>query len=327
MKITPRTIVITGVVLLVGWIGYRMANAALFGPRSERLATYHAQLEQVNTIPDRQRELIILEERIGGFVDRTLGDSVERVEHRMRTRLNRIGEFHQVRDLSVTTPTSRGISSPARTRINPRNPQRGEPDFVEVDAMVRCDGELEQILRFVHDIDREPWLKRIDQMTLDPREEGTRISLTLRLTTMFLPGRMPSEEAMAEQTRDPATFGPYETIAKANPFRIPPPPPPPDPPRERPQTREPDPPPPPPPPPPFPYGDWRLTAIMQGTDGREIWLNNVRNNNARILRLGDTLGEAELVEIRDEYTVFRLGDDRFQISVGATLADRGPLSR
>jgi len=273
---------------------------------------------------DLRRERPAVTEALNAFGAKTLGSTVPEVDSALRSRLNRIGELEGLANLTVGTSGASARPSPAANRFTRSGDQRAlreEIDLVEVGGWISGRGTLEQALRTMLRIESEPWLKRIDSVRLDAGASGDtdRITLTVRLTTILVPGRAPidppAEIASAEVARVAA-------ILDRSPFRMPPPPPAPEPPRQRP-TR----PPPPPPPPPFPYGDWVLTGIAVGPAGPEAWLHNRRSGERRILTPGEGLDEMVLAVTASDAAEFAVGDTRVRVSIGHALNDRTPVSQ
>jgi len=78
-------------------------------------------------------------------------------------------------------------ASPARTLFkgNAQRTLRDEVDFVELPAVVSGQGNYEQALRLISSIENEPWIKRIDSIKMDPKDNGGKFDFSLRLTTLF----------------------------------------------------------------------------------------------------------------------------------------------
>jgi len=307
------------------WLGLQWGEGALDGRGREvdrQIETYRSAIETGRRQrPERTRVNADLDR----MAARTLGNSLEQVDSAVRARLNRIGEEVGLEALVVSTgaPVTRG--TPARsefTRAANQRALRDEIDFVEVPASLAGQGSLETLLRAVHEIEGAAWLKRIDSMRIDLGNDPARMRLDLRLTTLFLPGATVPEDLEVEPGPE-RPFDRYASLLAANPFLLPPPPPPPEPPQR--PRRRPDPPPPPPPPAGFPYGEWMLTGVIEGPIGGEAWLAHRSNRERVALRPEERLGDAELVVIRADRVEFRLGEERFAVLVGGTLAERTPL--
>lgn len=322
-----RALIIKGAVaaVAVGLLARTAANSLYFNERTDLLTQIQQRERVLEQFSRERRDLRAMRARLQEIADGSLGGSAEVVDAALRERLNRIVEEIGLASTSVTTgqPVTRG--SPAARRMG-RNPARGTADFLEMDGTVTGDGSLEQALRLVHRIEAEPWHKRVNSVSLNPSADGSRVKVSVRLTTMFLPGRQPSPNAGSAvlASYDAASFDRYARFAAMQPFQVPPPP-------VR-VTEAPPPPPPPTPPaevkpPPFPYGKWALTAVTESSRGPEAWLLNRESGESVTLALGGKLNEAELLAVRGDQAEFRIGESRFLIAVGTTLRDRQPVGR
>ena len=304
---------------LLGWAGVSLAHGGRIESLETRIQRHRSFLAEAAGDLDRRIEV---RDSIDAFTDRTLGGDREAVDHALRTRLNRLGEIIELDDLLVDTLRATRQGTPAARQLDGRGQSglrkelRDRPDFVEVEAIVSGEGTLEQALRLVHRLEAEPWPKRIDRVHLDPDDNGERVSISVRLATLFVPGATPGAPPPALSRNDPPGFNEYAALAAMNPFRLPPPPPEPEP--------EPEPEPP-PVKPEFPYGEWGITGIVDGPDGGEVWLTNRRTGDARRLSVGDRLHEAVLVAAKGDRAEFGIGEERFDVAVGQTLRERIPI--
>lgn len=312
--------------LAITGAGYQLAFKPLYlAPRTalrsdiEDGRAYVRQVdEHLHGQPDGGRAALNAE--LDGYIDRTLGDSLEIVDHALRSRLNRIGEGVGLAGLTVSTGRTAALASPARQRYRNSGADRAlreRVDFVEVEGSVGGEGTFEQALRLLHTIQREPWLKRIYSVRLDPRDNGARFTMTVRLVTLYVPGRAPHPDAdLSAGVEDVPPFEAFTQLAAANPFHVPPPPAPP--PRdEDPAPDTPDP----PKPPPFPYQDWRLTGIVDGPLGVEVWLVNRNSGESRRLVIGDKVHEVVLLDAEGDEAEFARESSHFRIVVGQSLRD------
>lgn len=308
------------VLLGVGFGGWLFGSGRFGGALDALLERRLTYVNAMQTVRDQRATRPELEAREGELVDRTLGASLESVDSRLRERLYALGSASGLADLSVVTSgtASARRGTPARTEFSRRGRERSlrdEIDFVEVGATVSGSGTLEQCLRLLASIDADPWLKRISQLQLKPDDNGARVRLTLRLVTLYLPGREPGEP--------PAPGAPdlarVTALSDPNPFRVPPPPPPPvapTPPPPRPVVQTP---PPPPPPPAFPYDRWVLTGVADGPLGPEAWLRNPHDDGRMVLRPGGVIGKAVLRGISGDEAQFELDEQTFSVRIGRSL--------
>ncbi|MHC4448256.1 MAG: hypothetical protein ACYSXF_10830, partial [Planctomycetota bacterium] len=198
---------------------------------------------------------------------------------------------------------------------------REEIDFVEVQGWISGWGSLEQVVGLIHRIEAERWLKYIDQVKLDPKENGQRVDVTVRLRTLFLPGRAPSEASLASSDTEvaaaAATPERYAALIKANPFAVPPPKPTAPPPVAARKA---------PGPPSFPYGQWVLTGVAESDGIGEIWLLNPKSGESRRLAVGESLHELVLAAAEGDRAEFQIAQERFSVAVGQNLLQRTSVS-
>ena len=316
----PITAVLAG--LLALWLLWSTVQVLYAGPRAtlteklktatDRVDAYRRQLDDGPRVRDEMQ----------AFVDRTLGGDVESVDHRLRTRLNRIVEAVAIGKPTVGTGNATKRGSPARTAF-PRSGSwkrlRDEVDFVELEAWVAGEGGLDAVVHLVDRIDAEPWIKHIDHVKIDPKDNGDHFSVTVRLTTLFLPGRLPADVETPEY--DNTRLARYSELVDANLFRVPPPVVAKAPPAKAPPKTAKKP----PPKRTFPWHEWAVTGVAEGPDGPEVWLRRRTSGEARLLVVGGRFESAELVAAAGEWAEFQLDEERFRVRLGRTLKDRSPL--
>lgn len=318
-----KPILIAIAALFVAGVGYWAMDRWYLAPRGALAKQINDLNGDIARERQAQRDHTKVSNDLQGFVDRTLGANLETVDHRLRTRLNRLCEQSKLQGVSVGANGAAGGKpwlSPARTlamfRRASQKSLRDEIDFVEVEGWISGVGALEDVVRLISAIESEPWIKRIDQVTLTPRDNGARMTLSLRLTTLFVPGRDPRGEQ--PQPAVALADAKYASLVSSNPFRVPPPP--------KPAPPAPPPMPPgPPPPPPFPFNEWAVTGVAMGPSGPEAWLLHKPNGETRVLAVGQALDAAVFAGVvRGEVAEFTIGQDRFTVAVGATMDQRGP---
>ncbi len=307
-----RIVLFVGVLALLGWLGYLVAQSLYFEEKVDlvsKISSYRSFLKDAKAESRRRREL---DADFQEIVNRTLGADLETVDHQLRTRLNRIGEELGISGLTVGTGQARKLQSPARNEFSRRRQPdlRNEIDFVELEGWISGEATFESALRLVHRIDAEPWLKHVDQVRLQPKDNGDRFGVTVRLTTLFLPKQVPSEPMLAAY--DASAFDPYLALTRSNLFRVPP----------QGQTSG----------SPTPSAvvatsqdQWTLTGVASGPDGFEVWLLNPQTGESRRLTVGETLRDLVLVGAVGETAEFRRDQQRFTVSVGQRLSQRSPI--
>ena len=234
-----------------------------------------------------------------GFADRTLGGDLESVDHELRTRLNRMGEELGLEGLSVGTGRVRQVESPGRSRFADKG-LRDEIDFVEVEGWISGVAALDAALHLLHRVDAEPWIKRVQEVRFQPRDNGQRFTVTLRLVTLFLPGRAP---AAVPPRGDPGGFEPYQVLAARNPFRVP-------------DASA-------PPVAPSPMAElsrWMLTGVASGPDSTEVWLLNRESKESRRLAVGEHIEQLVLLGAAGEVADFDMAGQHLHVPVGSPLS-------
>ncbi len=312
-----RIILVLTVISAVGWLGWRSVRGGYLSKRADLQQQIVSITGDVDRYRAAVREHTRIQDELRHYVDRTLGADLETVDHQLRSRLNRIGEVLGLEALSVGTGRTRQLASPARSQFSRRQSElRDELDFVEVEAWISGQGDFDQALRLVGGVAAEPWLKRLGQVRLQPKDNGQRFAITVRLVTLFLPGRSPSG-TLDGPGANPVSLEGYEQLAARNPFHVPSPPPPGPPPAQAAVARA---------RPSFPFGKWFLTGVASGPGDIEVWLLNRESGESRRLAVGDALENMMLTAARGDAAEFRLGETRFRVVVGRPLSDRVPVA-
>ena len=314
------TIATVGLVLAgAGVVGWAIGSGRLGGLRGSvetQIATYRNVLTTVRGEREQRPEL---DRRLSAIVDRSLGSELEAVDSDLRRRLAGLAEASGLRDASVSTLGASVVATPAArefARSGSERAFREEPDFAVLSANVSGRGPLEAVIRFLHELDAAVWVKRVEHVRFDPDAEGRIVSLSARVSTLFVPGADPGD-AFAGATPAPMhAIGRYESMIAANPFafeiEVPEP------------VAVPAPVKPPPPPRVDPRSQWMLTGVVEGPDGTEAWVRNVRSNETFELLVGGSRRLDRQVELRLEWAEgdiagFRVGDETFRILIGSTL--------
>lgn len=319
---------LVGVALLTvfGWLGLQSFGSRYLDERRTlkgKIEELDSDLKRFSAAADDHPRVI---QAITGYADRTLGGDRETVDHRLRSRLNRIGEEIGLSAVTVGTGRVKSLQTPARSefRHRARRALGEEIDAVEVEGWISGRGAFEQALRLIYMIREEPWLKRVTHVRLQPTDGGKRFAVTLRLTTLFLPDQEP--QAPLEATDDPAAdegavavvggFETYRSLIARDPFRLPSAAPTPEP-KPKPKPVQPASAQPP------SYSGWVLTGVAEGPGGAEVWLLRADSGESRRLGVGETFQGLVLVGASGEVAEFRLGETRFSVTIGQRLAPPG----
>lgn len=312
-----KAIVLGGVgaaTVLAGVLGYLGASGRLTAARATQLEAIDVFVPYLERVRAEREQRPALDGKLRAVADRTLGPSAESVDSGLRGRLNRIGEELRLADLAVSTDAEKErVPTPARGEFTVAERKlRDEPDFVEVRGMISGEGTLDQAMRLLHRLEVEPWIKRIDQVRLDPSKTGERVRVLVRLSTLFMEGvsgrpvPTPGAEAMA-------TFAKYSSFAQRNPFRLPPPPVAP-PPAVVQKTA--------PPPAGFPWHQWKVTGRLDGPLGVEAHLRNTTTNATMTLTPGAKIADAEFVRFDADAAVFKVAEAIVLVDLGTTMDQR-----
>ena len=300
-------------IVLVTFLGWGMGSG-LFGAerdRVERQTETYANF--LYTVRDNREARPELDERISVVLDRSLGADRETVDSVLREKLARLAARSGLRSPSVTTLPVVVRESPAKStfrRSGAHRPFREEPDFVELRAGIGAVGKLENVVGFMHALDAAPWLKRITSVRIDPEGDGRRLRLTLRLTTLYVPGQGPGESADQLEPSPRHDIERYAAMIATNPFALP---------RASKPDRNVTEPTPAPEVARNPRAEWRLTGIVEGPDGIEAWLVNLLDQRAIEIRVGDALAGVAFHAAEGDVATFAEGEETYRVLVGSTL--------
>ncbi len=328
-----RTIWIVGglaVVLAGGWWAWSWYAKERKTLDSE-LARYESGLEM------REVELLDLGKVKKSFEELaaiSLGSTEEEANAAIRRALNEMASFVGLRKAAVSTSSARAVPNPAakaRLREYGARAERERPDFFSISATLTGEGSLDQAVRMVALLEEQQWVCRVDGLGMRAfGKEREGIDLSVTVTGMFLPGR---KVVLGAETAgriwlpiDEAAIDPWRAIVSKNIFREPPPPPPPPAaPQAQPAAVVQAPPSPPAPPQPS-LGDWRVSAVVQGRGGPELWLINEKTQETKMLGVGAQVLDAVFITGSGESARIKIGQETFEVQLGSTLADRKPVS-
>ena len=327
-----------GAALVAGTLGWLVHSGRVTSLSGFDRAAVNADIERstdfLRSVRAEREKRAELDKRLAAAVNRTLGERTDAVDTALRARLNRIAEETGVRDLMVATNAAVERKSPARqemVRLGLTRAQRDEPDFVELRATLAGEGAADQVLRLVHRIAVDPMLKRVEALRLDPVKDGSRIRVTIRLSTVFVPGSEPAALPGAPSAEAIASFSKYASLAARNPFRVPAPT------AGAAQVAAAS------PAPaagseataapaaaapadvgvgPFPYGQWLLTGVVDGPAGTEAYFRNAATGEARVLRVNESIAEFAFVGLDADAARIAAGGATYKVRVGDSLEAR-----
>ncbi len=322
MNTRMRNILLIVVASVIGlWVVTSISRSTFFTPRAEKLQRIDDLTERITARTGINP--MVMRRQLQGFSDQTLGSDRETADHELRTHLNRLAEQLGLSGASVSTAGASAKLSPARNKFQRRGVQRELReliDLVEIEGWINAEGTIQQAVALLDALATEPWLKRIDQVKLTAKDGGTRCGISVRLTTLILPGYRPASE-LDVQPYESQRLARFASIVDTNPFALPKPEP------AAPVQVAENPEPAPKPKPEFPYSNWALTGTAAGPDGVEAWLHQQATGETLRLLVGDSIGKAVLLAAEGENARFELNQQQFLVSIGTTLNDRVPVQR
>ena len=144
--------IIAGVLALglVMVLGYKALSTRYLQPRAALIAQISDARNRLESQREARQDAPRVAAQIKHIVDRTLGGDVETVDHRLRTRLNRLAERVGIDGTSNTGASARRLS-PGRGdyRGAANRGLRDEIDFIELSGFVAGQGTFEQALALV----------------------------------------------------------------------------------------------------------------------------------------------------------------------------------
>lgn len=315
----PALMLVATVALLGGaWYGYRVMfadeRAALIAETArfrKNAASYEKELGRQKAVRDR----------LGVIAQTTLGKQFDRVDHRLRSGLSRVGQDAGLTEVVVSSSPPKDERNPAAVvRDLDRATQeriKKMPNFSVVRAQVKGTGTLPQVLQALAMYDCQSWIHRVDALSIRPiGRERDKFEIKLDVATIWMP------DLSVDDPNDPPIVAPGESgidaiasITGKNVFRL---------------TTDPKPAPAlpvaaqaaPPKAPPVAWGDWKLTGIVSGRRGLEALLVNTRDGERRALAPGAGVLGATLVSGAGEEAIFEVEGAMWTVRTGATLADR-----
>lgn len=312
-----------GTLMMSGLLGWSVGGGRLDGSREALDDDIAKYVRVMNGVRDERARRPELDARLSTLLDRTLGADLEYVDSRVRGLLAELLESAGLKDATISTTGGTLVETPAKrefSRSPSARPYRDEPDFVLVGASASGRGSIAQVVEFLHGLDAAGWIKRIDSVRLDPDPSGRRISCSVRITTVFVPGVEPAGDRPATRPGI-RPLGRYAGMVAANPFAL---------------AEKPEPPkvarptkPPAPVAPSDPLAGWILTGLVEGAPGKEAWCRHLPSGRTATLLPGvatdlDRRVMVTLVDINGDIATIRLGEESWTVLVGSPLSRPAP---
>ncbi|MFI4898228.1 MAG: hypothetical protein ACIARR_10420 [Phycisphaerales bacterium JB059] len=312
---------VAGALVAIGIV----VQLAILGPVSEKQ-------EQIARARSVARQLGVQVEAMAGARDRLraigttmLAGERDLLEHRLRAGLSELATEAGLAEVVVTSTPPRGVENPAaRVRMTGgfaqlRQRLRSRPDFYVVRGRVQGVGTLEAALRALASLEAQAWVHRVEGVTMRPAGQGReRVEFKADYAVAMAPDLAPREATAETPERDPIgeeTGAVIAAMGRRGLFRAPPPAPEPKPVVAKAPAPKPAPP---------AYQDWRLAGVMGGSRNEAV-LVHARNGRSRVLGAGDSVLGAVFEGGEGERAVFRIGDARYEVFLGKSLADRREL--
>lgn len=316
-----------GVVAVLGVSSY-LYQTRYAAPRAELVAS----IESTRASNDRAEEGLAvrhtIRRRLKTLTASMLGGTGSVVEHELRSAVRLTVEAQGLGGVLINTTKPRVPANPyTKTRRGTNRSLsrmlRDQRDFAVIRGSLSGHGSLEQVLATIAAVDIQPWIQRIESLSIKPVNDQRRdFELRLGFASMYVPDLAPdSGVGLAIMPLDGGQEARWSAIASKHVFRYDPPPPAPPPPVV--VVAQPDPPPSAPPPP--AYHEWTVTGVVESARGAEVWLVNMRTNERRALTPGAGVLGATLVSASGESAVFEINGEQFTFQTGQTLANRRPV--
>jgi len=323
-------LVIAALVAVGAWWGIQKAY---LGPRrliEADIQTARSAIANLKTQLGEERDVA---RRRSAAAAGLLGSELDVVSARFRDGLTRVGstagldkvivEHGQPMEVMSPVLDAKGVSTDLKRAL------RRQPDFQVLRGSIRGTGTLEQAVAAIGMLQDQPWVHRIDAFSLRPiGKERNQFDLRVDVATLYAPTLAPKADQGAPQLTPASTEheSTWRAIASRNLFRAP---------TGRPgdgapavtiaaapsgETSAPA-----PGPRAFaPYEDWRLAGVASGRGGLSALFVNLRTGDRLTVLRGGQVLDAVLIDGSGELAVVEIAGERFDVSVGSTLAARKP---
>jgi hypothetical protein len=318
-----RPVALAGAVLVVAVAGYLKAYA---WPRDALLAEIERQRSANAAYEAALNDYPRVKAGLKNMAAQTLGAQADEADARFRTLLGNIASSACGLTVVVNTVAPEKVSNPAGPKIKTPSSVKGElaktPDFTVIRGELKGEGSLDQVMRTVAMVQKQPWVSRTESLTIAPLDkERQRFALTLGVATILMPDLAPKPSPEPKiRPLEPEATGAWAGIVAKNMFREPPM-----------KVAKADPPPAPPAPPPAPvppaWGEWKVTAVVETRRRVEAWVVNVKSGGSAVLNVGSTILGATFLGGSRESAVFEIGGQRYEVQIGQTLEQRSPVSK
>jgi hypothetical protein len=327
MTRSPQRLVgMAAALVAVLWIGYGIVGRFYLKPVG-KMDDEIARLEGISKRLNREMDnWIPVKKKLDAFGATLLSKEFDQTEHRLRTTLQEIGLKAGLGEVRVSSSPPKAVRTPlAEARLRGRMLRKlsDARDFAVIRGSFTGVGSLEQASMGLAYLQRQPWLHRIDRVTIEPRgRDRSAFELDVGFSVVFAPDLCPDDAAMpviVEPSEDAVLVA--RAVAQRNVF-VPPAPPPvpvavPTPVDPTPISVPAGP----------AYDRWRVTGLVERRRGDETveveaWVLNLDSGEQRVLEPGDEVLGLVLVWVSGECGLFEIDGQRVVIHQGQTLGDR-----
>ena len=311
-----------------------MALDSLLLSEAGRLNDRLAKLQSEADHKESQHDMYVARAgRLESLAKRTFGHDENRASEQIRTRL-----------VQLLQRSGMGTSGIA---LSPSSGTAKAKDYCkDVGWTVRARGRLDQVVNFLFLLGREPYIHRVENLSITPQGRSRDVEVSLRYAGLILPagkgvlagGDFPEPESVGDMSGEArARYAVIQTRDLFRPYlrHVEPPPPP---------VVEVQPPPvpqPPPEPQPVAPADWqyRIVSLSDWGGRQEVHIKDNSTSQLWTFKPGDRLANGELVMIdyrqlpmpgkpgllSGSRAVIRMGRDYWAVELGQTLAEKRVL--
>jgi len=332
---------VTGL-FVAGFLVYIIADQLILAPFDRREAKAQSLREQISDLREHNRAKSAYRQELRKLAGTSFGTDEVRAANnlveRLKYLLNRSGLSEEPQSLSPVTGTKQGGT------------------YKEIGQSGRASGTLKNAVDFLYLVKHEPGLHRLENVVITPkqggpREEGGRVDLQFKYTTLVLERpkgfRFPTTSSAPAPPRDADLDSDkrrqYNVIVARDLFRpyikrpviasVPPPPV--APPRRAPVARQA-----PLPPPPVPSGRFKVVDLSTWADQQEVVVRDTRTGQTRTYKPGAPLASGKIVMVdyrqlprpdkpyllSPSRVIIQIGPDYWAIELGQSLADKRRLT-
>jgi hypothetical protein len=317
----------------VGFLGYLIADRVVLSRAADLERQAEALLGEIGELEALVARQPVYEKRLARYAGRTFGSDEARATEEVREYLLRLLRR------SGLDPTRDFALNPFRRRV-----EKGV--LAEIGCGITIAGPLERIVDFLYLLKEDPYLHRLENLSLARDTRSGRVKLTVHYLTLALKGEkaaaLPAAtvgEGALETSLDGEGRRRYDLITSRDLFR-PYVPRPPEPVRTaRAVPSPPSAPPAPPPPPPGPEARYRVVGLPAVNGDPRIIVSDTATGQSRTYGVGDELAGGLIVMVdyrpmpmpdRPEFlsssrAVLRFGSDYWAVELGALLTERHRL--